>query len=206
MKEMKQPPKKYDLGCICFFVGWIILFVVSLIVFYNLFSDDWNIISGAIGTIGLIILSGLTSLSVGLLMDSIYNKISKSSKSKKYYYNYTSTQENDCTYNTVNYSSPIEYEEYVANKMREKGYRQVHTTPTTGDFGADILMVSKSGAKICIQCKLYSNPIGIKAVQEIYSAKGYYKCDEAWVCGLNGFTKSAKELAKRLGVKLYTIK
>lgn len=102
--------------------------------------------------------------------------------------------------------SPIEYEKYVADYMKGKGYSKVRVTKGSGDYGADVLMEDNEKRKICVQCKRYQNPVGYKAVQEIYAAKGYYKCDEAWVCSTHGFTKNAQEGAKRLGVKLYVIR
>lgn len=110
------------------------------------------------------------------------------------------------TYLNVDQLSPIEYENFVAAVMKRKGYKKVRVTKGSGDFGADVLMEDKNKRKICIQCKRYQKPVGYKAVQEVYSAKGYYKCDEAWVCSTHGFTKNAQEGAKRLGVKLYTIR
>lgn len=107
---------------------------------------------------------------------------------------------------SVDSMSPIEYEKYVADRMKEWGYVNVRTTPSSGDFGADIIMGNKDGKRYCIQCKRHQNPVGYKAVQEIYSAKAYYNCDEVWVCSTNGFTKNAQEGAQRIGVKLFIIR
>jgi HJR/Mrr/RecB family endonuclease len=55
---------------------------------------------------------------------------------------------------------------------------------------------------IAIQCKHYSQPVGNKAVQEVYSGKDFYNTDIAVVVTNNEFTKSAKELASSLDVLL----
>ncbi len=102
--------------------------------------------------------------------------------------------------------SPQEYEQYIGLYFQNQGFRKIKYTKTTGDFGADILCVRPDGKKVCIQCKHYSKPVGIKAVQEIFSAKEYYKCEEAYVCASNTFTPAAHEMAKKTGVKLLTIK
>ena len=107
---------------------------------------------------------------------------------------------------SVSQMSPIQYEEYIARYILSKGFAKVRTTKATGDFGADVLCEDAQGHKICIQCKHYSQSVGIEAVQQVIAAKEYYKCDEAWVCASNAYTPAAHELARKTGVKLYTIK
>ena len=99
--------------------------------------------------------------------------------------------------------SPYEYEEYVAEELRREGFTEVNTTPKSGDFGADIL--ARDGDRtVCVQCKRYApgHPVGVKAVQEIYSAKDYYGCDDAYLYTTSDFTKAAMEMANELGVLL----
>jgi restriction system protein len=50
------------------------------------------------------------------------------------------------------------------------------------------------GKKIVVQAKRYSKKVGLKAVQEIVSAKSYYKADECWVITNNYFTAPAMKL------------
>lgn len=95
-----------------------------------------------------------------------------------------------------------EYERYVGEKLRCRGYSLIRYTPESGDYGADIIMKSPAGEKVCIQCKRYKRSVGVSAVQEIVAAKGYYGCTEAIVATTAAFTSSAKELAARNGVQL----
>ena len=94
--------------------------------------------------------------------------------------------------------SPYEYEEYVAEELRQEGFTEVDTTPKSGDFGADVL--ARDGERR----KRYApgHPVGVKAVQEIYSAKAYYGCDDAYLYTTSEFTKAAMEMANELGVVL----
>ena len=99
--------------------------------------------------------------------------------------------------------SPYEYEEYVAEELRQEGFTEVDTTPKSGDFGADVL--AKDGERrVCVQCKRYApgHPVGVKAVQEIYSAKAYYGCDDAYLYTPSDYTKAAMDMANELGVVL----
>lgn len=72
---------------------------------------------------------------------------------------------------------------------------------TSGDQGADVI-AQRNGTKVVVQCKMYSLPVGNKAVQEAIAAKQHYLADEAWVVTNNTYTKSAKQLAISSGVKL----
>ena len=99
--------------------------------------------------------------------------------------------------------SPYEYEEYVAEELRQEGFTEVDTTPKSGDFGADVL--ARDGERrVCVQCKRYApgHAVGVKAVQEIYSAKDYYGCDDAYIYTTSDYTKAAVDMANELGVLL----
>src|SRR5262245_33579438 len=56
----------------------------------------------------------------------------------------------------------IDFENYVAARLRAVGYR-VALTKTTGDFGVD-LIASKGRERIAIQCKRHGRRIGAAAV------------------------------------------
>lgn len=102
------------------------------------------------------------------------------------------------------------FEEYVAFKLRLAGYTGVAVTQKSGDYGADIIAYSPQtwfapAKKVCFQCKRYSRPVGVKAVQEIIGAMVYYRCNVGCVVSLSGFTESAKRLAASAGVVLMDV-
>lgn len=94
-----------------------------------------------------------------------------------------------------------EFEEYLAAHFRKLGYR-VKLTPKSNDFGADLIL-KKDGMCIVVQAKRYREKIGVKAVQEIIGAKGYYKADKMMVVSNSFFTSSASKLADANGVELW---
>ena len=98
---------------------------------------------------------------------------------------------------------PYEYEEYVAEELRSDGLTDVDTTPKSGDFGADVL-ARDGDRKVCVQCKRYApgHLVGVKAVQEIYSARDYYGCDDAYIYTTSDYSPAAVEMANELGVVL----
>lgn len=95
----------------------------------------------------------------------------------------------------------VEYEYRVAEYLRSKGYWGVKVTQASGDYGVDIT-AHKHGKKFAIQCKYYSQPVGLSAVQEAVAGKSHYGCNAAMVVTNNTFTAAAERLAKENGVKL----
>ncbi|WP_249222124.1 restriction endonuclease [Planococcus alpniumensis] len=93
-----------------------------------------------------------------------------------------------------------EFEDYLRVLFLERGYH-VQMTPATGDYGADLIL-SKAGRRIAVQAKRYKKNVGLKAVQEVSTAKLHYKVDECWVVSNSGYTEPAKKLAASNGVKL----
>lgn len=94
-----------------------------------------------------------------------------------------------------------EYEYQVAKYLRGHGYTGVTVTKGSGDFGVDVI-AHKSGHKYAVQCKYYSNPVGLGAVQEAVAGMAYYKCDRAMVVTNSTFTKAAYDLAQANNVLL----
>ncbi len=95
---------------------------------------------------------------------------------------------------------PLEYEKEIATRLKKLGFN-AHATKGSGDQGADVL-ADKNGVSFAIQCKMYSNPVGNKAVQEANTARDFYKCDYAAVITSAGYTKSARQAANACNVIL----
>lgn len=95
----------------------------------------------------------------------------------------------------------FQFEVYLKALFRELGYRP-EVTKRSCDYGVDVILKGKN--RIVIQAKRYGikNRVGIRAVQEVYAGKAYYKADEVWIVTNSVFTKQAEELAKACQVKL----
>lgn len=96
----------------------------------------------------------------------------------------------------------FQFEDYISNLLLRNGFDDVHVTQKTQDYGADIT-AKKDSIFYVFQCKYYSSPVGIEAVQQIYSSKIHYKAHVAVVVTNNVFTKAAKVLAKETNVLLW---
>lgn len=94
----------------------------------------------------------------------------------------------------------VEYEQFCAALLSRSGW-MVQSTPVNGDRGADVV-AEKKGQRLIVQCKLYAQPVGNKAVQEVYSARPLYNADHACVVAPRGFTAQAQRDAHALGVGL----
>lgn len=92
------------------------------------------------------------------------------------------------------------FEAWVAESLEGFGWT-AQVTKGGGDQGLDVI-AEKSGRKIGLQCKLYSNAVGNKAVQEAHAGKAFYALDEVGVMTNAEFTRSATDLAQVTGVFL----
>lgn len=114
--------------------------------------------------------------------------------------NYCSVFKQD---NNLNLKTGIDLEIEVSKRLTNLGYSTT-LTKTSGDQGVDVL-AEKNNILIAIQCKLYSKPVGNKAVQEIIAGKSFYNANYGVVVTNNDYTKSAKELANKCGIFLFNI-
>lgn len=95
-----------------------------------------------------------------------------------------------------------EFEYYCADLLMKRGFQEVEVTRGSGDYGIDIL-AERDGVTYAIQCKCYSAPVGVKAVQEAYAGRDYYDCMVGAVLTNQYFTQPAVEVAKKLKILLW---
>lgn len=95
-----------------------------------------------------------------------------------------------------------DFEYYCAELLRRSGFMEVEVTKGSGDYGIDIL-AEKDGVTYAIQCKRYTAPVGVKAVQEAYAGRDYYDRMVGAVLTNQYFTQPAVEAAKKLKILLW---
>lgn len=93
-----------------------------------------------------------------------------------------------------------DFEDYLLLLFNKLGYYRVNGTPASGDYGADLII--EEPRRIVVQAKRYKKRVGVRAVQEIASARTYYDAAEAWVITNNYYTEPAERLAKKSGIRL----
>ncbi|MEK3748996.1 restriction endonuclease [Paenibacillus sp. FSL E2-8871] len=96
------------------------------------------------------------------------------------------------------------FEMYLYRLFMELGYSGVYKTVGSRDFGADVVFTDREGVRNVVQAKRYSisNPVGISAVQEVFSCMRYYKAKRAIVIATTKFTEPGETLAGINHVKL----
>lgn len=95
-----------------------------------------------------------------------------------------------------------EFEDISKELLMADGFINVQVTSSSGDFGADVIAY-KNEVKYAIQCKKYSQPVGVKAIQEVMGSKSIYGCHVAVVLTNNTFTPQARKLAEQNNVLLW---
>ncbi|MDI2090468.1 restriction endonuclease [Commensalibacter oyaizuii] len=95
---------------------------------------------------------------------------------------------------------PLDYEAYCADLLCQIGW-DAQVTTASGDQGADVIAM-KNDVILILQCKLYSKPVGNKAVQEVNAAKSFYHAHYTAVVSNAPYTTSARQLASSTHVAL----
>lgn len=95
-----------------------------------------------------------------------------------------------------------EFEYFCADLLEQRGFTEVEVTRGSGDYGIDIL-AEKEGVTYAIQCKCYTSPVGVKAVQEAYAGRDYYDRMVGAVMTNQYFTAPAVDAAKKLKILLW---
>lgn len=95
-----------------------------------------------------------------------------------------------------------EFEFYCAELLRADGFEDVTVTRGSGDFGADIL-AQKDGVTYAVQCKCYSGPCGVAAVQEAAAGREFYARMVGAVMTNQYYTRNAETAAMRLRILLW---
>lgn len=103
----------------------------------------------------------------------------------------------------VDLMNEYDFEEFICDTYKKKGFKKAYTTPKSGDFGADIIVPDKQHT-IAIQAKKYSPDVatGIDAIQEVLGAIHHYKATKGIVVTTSYFTNPAKILAAESNVEL----
>ena len=95
-----------------------------------------------------------------------------------------------------------EFEYFCADLLERRGFVEVEVTRGSGDYGIDIL-AEKDGVTYAVQCKRYTAPVGVKAIQEAYAGRDYYERMVGAVMTNQYFTAPAVEAAKKLKILLW---
>ena len=96
--------------------------------------------------------------------------------------------------------TPAEFENFCAEELHRAGW-SARVTRKGRDQGVDIV-AEKGAARVVIQCKLYTRPVGNKAVQEATAARAHEQGTHGIVVTNQSYTSAARQLASTNGILL----
>jgi restriction system protein len=88
----------------------------------------------------------------------------------------------------------LEFERYLANLLRRRGFTGVRLTERY-DLGIDII-ARKDGITWGVQAKRYGGLVKAAAIRQAYTALTRYKCDRAMVISNSTYSRPARLLAQ----------
>lgn len=104
-------------------------------------------------------------------------------------------------FEAIRFMDGARFEAFLADLFEALGYRVVRCGGT-GDQGVDMIL-NPEDARVAVQCKNHSRPVGNRPVQEVYAGARHHRCVQAWVVSPSGYTRGARDLAKSTGVSLH---
>lgn len=101
-------------------------------------------------------------------------------------------------------SDAYEFESFCARILQTQGYRQVKTTPRTGDGGWDIEFFDSSNRSGIAECKCYepTHKVGRPALNKLKGANSIKKADRLLFFTTSSFSQKAMDFARYSGIEL----
>ena len=91
--------------------------------------------------------------------------------------------------------NPGDFEKYVAQLFRQKGYR-VKLRGSKGDLGVDLELTKPGGKRAIVQCKRYHNTVGPKIVRELYGTLIHEQVAHAFLVTTADISDAARQWAQ----------
>lgn len=98
-----------------------------------------------------------------------------------------------------------DFERLVARLMQRDGFADVRIPGGAGDLGADVVGKHPDGRLVVVQCKRYAQHRSVSSpdMQKFLGTCFHeHSADEAWFVTTTRFSKPARELGERRGVRL----
>ncbi len=96
-----------------------------------------------------------------------------------------------------------EFENLLIGHFKKLGFK-TKDTPSTGDYGADIIVDTGDDTRFIIQCKRFKSKVNLKAVQEVVGALAHFNGDIGIVITNSSFLNSAVKLAESNDIELWS--
>lgn len=99
---------------------------------------------------------------------------------------------------------PRDFEFYVADLLKKRGYTRVKVTPATNDMGKDITCYDHHGNKVVVEVKRYAdhNTIGRPLIQKLHSCMIHEQAERAIFVTTSTFNQNAIDYSKGKAIEL----
>jgi hypothetical protein len=98
--------------------------------------------------------------------------------------------------------SPTEFEDAVVELFRAYGHK-ARRTGGVGDHGVDVIVETRDGQKIVVQCKRWKGYVGEPVVRDFYGVMHHEKADRGLIVTTSTFSRPAQEWAEGKPIALY---
>jgi restriction system protein len=101
--------------------------------------------------------------------------------------------------------TPTQFEQEIAELLRDLGYRDVRRQGGAGDLAADIICRDQQGQLVVVQCKRYrpGARIGSPAIQHFIGMQTvHHQADHGIFVTSSEYTQAAVDLARQHGITL----
>lgn len=96
------------------------------------------------------------------------------------------------------------FEEEIAKLYIALGYK-VKITPKSGDGGIDLILHTKDGNHIFVQCKNHKNPVGVSVVRELFGVVSSGEAEKGILICSSGITNGGLEFGKKNSIEILTV-
>jgi restriction system protein len=104
---------------------------------------------------------------------------------------------------TVDAMTGTQFEQYVANLLNLRGYRNISVVGGAGDGGVDILAADSTGTRIACQCKRQTANVSVPVIRQLLGSVSHeHQGRTPYIVTTATLTKAAAELALRADVKV----
>ena len=191
MARRKQTSIFFDLARLIAIA--LMLSYASVIGFWNSIPEEYRLLILILGVITLV--CGAISITMFVIYRRRQRKLAwqtamqawkKTSQTKK-------TPEYD--------AAPGDLEKFAAQVYHKMGYRATRTGQT-GDHGVDVRLVNPNNEIELVQCKQWNKPVGEPQIRDLYGAMAHDKAVRGHVWAPGGFSKSAREWARKKPILL----
>ncbi len=91
--------------------------------------------------------------------------------------------------------TPYEFENYIAELFRRKGY-DVTMRGGSGDMGVDLLLTKEDGQRAIVQCKRYRHAISPDIVRELFGTLVHERVTHGFLVTTADISKNARKWAE----------